>query len=89
MYGPVDGMPLVDMSWAGVFGGTGAAKSVARMFMKSCCGLTSLMSIEPVLSSVVMPLMSPFFVFANWFAPTMPVKKPTPGELMRKRRLIV
>ena len=51
--------------------------------------LASLISIVRASSSTVMPLMSPFFVFANCSAPTMPVKKPTPGESIRKSRLIV
>ena len=58
------------------------------MFTKSPCGLTSLIVILPVASSVVIPEMSPFFVFENSSAPTMFVKKPTPGESTRKSRLI-
>src|SRR5207253_6535212 len=88
MYGPVDGIGVVDWSFAGVPAGTGAAKIVARMFWKSPCGLPSLIVTAPVASSAVMPGMSPFFVLENLSAPTMFVKKPTPGESMRKRRLI-
>src|SRR6266508_908755 len=88
MYGPVEGIGVVDWSFAGVDGGTGAAKIVARMFWKSPCGFASLMVIFPVASSAVMPAMSPFFVFENWSAPTMFVKNPTPGESIRKSRLI-
>ena len=36
-----------------------------------------------------MPVMCPVFVFENCSAPTMPVKKPTPGESTLKRRSIV
>ena len=50
------------------------------MFSKSPCGAISLIVISPVESFVVIPLMPPFFVFANWSAPTMFPKKPTPGE---------
>ena len=68
--------------------GTGAAKIVARMFEKSPCGFTSLTVMFPVASSVVIPEMSPFFVFENASAPTMFVKKPTPDESAMKSRLI-
>src|SRR6266568_1988909 len=88
MYGPVDGIGCVDWSFAGVPAGTGAAKIVARMFWKSPCGLFSVIVMSPVASSAVIPEMSPFFVFENWSAPTMFVKKPTPGESTRNRRLI-
>src|SRR6266540_7412579 len=88
MYGPVDGIGFVDWSFAGVFAGTGAAKIVARMFWKSPCGFASLIVIFPVASSAVMPEMSPFFVSENVSAPTVFVKKPTPGESTRKSRLI-
>src|SRR6266540_7134433 len=88
MYGPVDGIGVVDWSLSGVPAGTGAAKIVARMFWKSPCGFTSLTVIFPVASFAVIPEMSPFFVFENWSAPTMFVKKPTPGESIWNRRLI-
>src|SRR6266511_2201636 len=89
MYGPVEGIGVVDWSLAGVPVGTGAAKIVARMFWKSPCALTSLIVISPVASFVTMPVISPFFVFENASAPTMFVKKPTPGESTWKRRLTV
>ena len=41
-----------------------------------------------MLSFATIPEMSPFFVFANVSAPTMFVKKPTPGESIWNRRLI-
>src|SRR5207244_858628 len=88
MYGPVDGIGVVDWSFAGVPAGTGAAKIVARMFWKSPCGSLSLIVILPVASSAVIPAMSPFFVFENASAPTMFVKKPTPGESTWNSRLI-
>src|SRR5512142_2153281 len=88
MYGPVEGIGCVDWSFAGVPEGTGAAKSVARMFWKSPCGFTRWMVIFPVWSFTLIPEMSPFFVFENWSAPTMLVKNPTPGESTRKSRLI-
>jgi hypothetical protein len=88
MYGPVDGIGCVDWSLFGVPGGTGAAKIVATMFWKSPCGELSLIVICRVASLVTIPEMSPFFDFENWSAPTMFVKKPTPGESTRNRRLI-
>ncbi len=51
--------------------------------MKSPCGAVSLISTVPAASSVMIPAMSPFLVFANCSAPWMPVKKPTPGESIR------
>ena len=88
MYGPVDGSGFVEVSFCGALDGTGAAKVVARMFSKSPCGAVSLIVILPVASSVVIPLMSPFFVLPNWSAPTMLPKKPTPGESTMKSRLM-
>ena len=63
MYGPVDGSGFVDVSFAGALAGTGAANSVARMFVKSPCGRVELDRDLAVLSSVVMPLMWPDFGF--------------------------
>ena len=63
-YGPVDGSGVVEESFAGEFAGTGAANSVARMYSKSPCGDFNLIVIVPVVSSALMPLMCPFFVFA-------------------------
>src|SRR3954470_1829503 len=85
MYGPVAGAGDDDWSFAGVLGGNGAANSVARMFVKSPCGADRLIVIFPVASSVVMPLMSPFFALS---APTMLPKNPTPGESTLKSRTI-
>src|SRR3954454_20891234 len=81
-------MRLDDWAFVEVPLGNGAANVVARMFWKSPCGFVSLIVILPVASSAVMPEISPFFVFENWSAPTMFVKKPTPGESARKSRLI-
>ena len=50
------------------------------MLLKSPWGAVSLIVMAPVASSVVMPVMWPVFVFENLSAPTMFVKKPTPGE---------
>ena len=80
MYGPVDGMPFVDWSLAGVFAGTKAANSVARMLSMSPSGCTSLIAIVPAASFVVIPVMWPFFVLPYWSAPWIAEKKPTPGE---------
>src|SRR5919201_3848838 len=60
MYGPVDGIGVVDWSLVGVPAGTGAANSVARMLTKSPCGAFSLTVTWPVWSLVVIPLMWPF-----------------------------
>src|SRR5262245_21909872 len=88
MYGPVDGIGCVDWSLNDVPCGTGAAKGVARMFGKWPCVLTGLVVILAVASLVVIPVMLPFFVFENWSAPLMFVKKPTPGESAWKSRWI-
>ena len=80
MYGPVDGRGFVEESFAGEFGGTSAANSVARMYSKSPWGDFNLIVIVPAVSSALMPLMWPFFVFAIVSVPTMFPKKPTPGE---------
>src|SRR5690242_20775110 len=88
MYGPVEGIGCVDWSFDEVPCGSGAANVVARMFWKSPCGLLSLIVILPVESLAVIPVMLPFFVFENWSAPLMFVKKPTPGESAWKSRSI-
>src|SRR3954447_7698870 len=88
MYGPVAGGGFVERSCAGVPVGTSDAQGVARMFEKSPCGAFSVTSMVPAASSVLMPEISPFLVLENSSAPTMPVKKPTPGEFIRNRRLI-
>src|SRR3954451_10999693 len=85
MYGPVAGSGFEDVSFAGLLGGTSAANGVARMFSESPCGDVRLIVIFPVLSSVVIPLMSPLFALSD---PTMPPKKPTPGESTLKSRTI-
>src|SRR5437879_6294809 len=51
-------------------------------------GLLRWKVIVPFLSSATIPEIPPFRVFAYWFAPTMPVKKPTPPESTRNRRSI-
>src|ERR1022692_2502065 len=89
MYGPVDGAGVVDWSFAGVEAGTGAANSVARMLEKSPCGAVRLIVILPVELSTTIPLMWPVFVLEYWLAPTMLLKKPTPGESILKSRSIV
>ena len=45
--------------------------------------------ILPVASSVVIPLIPPFFVLPNALAPTMFPKKPTPGESTLNSRSMV
>lgn len=48
----------------------------------------SRISTERSASSVTIPEMSPFLVCANRCAPTIPVKKPLPGESTRNSRSI-
>src|SRR5689334_17575858 len=59
LYGPVAGSPFVDWSLAGVFAGTNAANSVARMFSMSPSGCVSLIVIVRAASFVTIPLMWP------------------------------
>src|SRR3954453_12116336 len=88
MYGPVDGIPFVDWSLAGVFAGRIDENCVARMERMSPSGCASLTSLERVLSFVTMPGMWPFFVVENWSPPWIAEKKPTPGESTLYRRSI-
>src|SRR3954462_13750119 len=85
MYGPVAGSGEDDESFEGLFAGTSAANVVARMFSKSPCGAFRLIVIFPVASLVWMPLIEPLFALSD---PTMPPKKPTPGESTLKSRTI-
>jgi len=57
------------------------------MYSKSPCGAVRLIVILPLASSVVMPEgLHVFGLDAHLSAPTMPPKKPTPGELILKSR---
>ncbi len=64
---------LVDWFVSGVLGGTGATNIRPSSLVKVPRGLTRLMTISPVLSLVLIPGMPPFFVSANFSAPTMSV----------------
>jgi hypothetical protein len=88
-YGPVDGSGSSEVSVAGALPGTGAANSDASTFSKSASGATRWMMIVPVLSSTTMPLIPPFWCFANFFAPTMFRKKAAPAESRTKLRSTV
>src|SRR2546423_6103912 len=89
MYGPVEGNGLFDVSFAGAFAGSGAANSVARMFWKSPCGDIRWIVILPVALFVSMPVMWPVLVLPKASAPSMLLKKPTPGESTLKSRSMV
>ena len=71
--GPLDGGGLLVASLSsGVFCGTGAANIRPSRLVKVPLGLSSLMVMSPVVSSVVMPEMVSAFPSAKSVAPMMP-----------------
>jgi len=79
------------VSFWGVFPGTGDVNGIDMMYRKSDCADFRLIVIVPAESSVTIPEMSEHFVGfpSHLSAPTMFEKKPMPGELSRKSRMIV